>query len=207
METIGGLWVISAPSGTGKSTLCELLRESEKNVSVSISFTTRRPRPGERDGLEYHFVSRAEFEKMIHNGEFLEWAEVHHQFYGTAKKQVLALVNQGKQVLFDIDVQGGLQIKKACPQAGLVFILPPSMQELRRRLTQRGTEDASQLQVRLANAQRELEQGLAYDFHIVNSDLEDALAQLRVLVVEKKDAQTPKADHLIFDLLAQCTSG
>ena len=206
MNTKGGLWVISAPSGTGKSTLCKLLLESEKNVSVSISYTTRRPRPAERNGVDYHFVSRASFEQMVAQGAFLEWAQVHQQLYGTAKEDVQALLQQGKQVLFDIDVQGGLQIKRACPESSLVFILPPSIKELRRRLSGRGTEDSEQIGVRLYNAKTELQQGLIYDFHVVNSDLRQAVAQLRSLVVDKKESKTPKAEQLIFDLLAQCSS-
>lgn len=174
----GRLVVVSAPSGTGKSTVCRALVERRDDVAVSISYTTRPPRGDERDGREYHFVDDATFDAMIAAGAFLEWAPVHGRRYGTARADVEALRARGCDVLFDIDVQGGQQIKRAEPEARLVFILPPSMDELVRRLTGRGTETPAQVAARLRTAVWELEQGADYDCWLVNDSVERAVAEL-----------------------------
>ncbi len=200
----GRLVVVSAPSGTGKSTVCRALVERRDDVAVSISYTTRPPRGDERDGVEYHFVDDATFDAMIAAGAFLEWAPVHDRRYGTARADVEALRASGSDVLFDIDVQGGRQIKGAEPEARLVFILPPSIDELVRRLTDRGTETAAQVAARLGTAVWELEQGAAYDCWLVNDTVERAVAELDALRRAPIDrAQMRDRQRLIEALLAE----
>ena len=138
----GNLFVVAAPSGAGKTTLVRLLLEQESSVHLSISYTTRGPRPGEENGREYHFVDNVEFQAMIARHEFLEWAEVHGNFYGTSQKWIADQLAAGHDVLLEIDWQGAQQVRKLFPQAIGIFILPPSMEELTRRLTGRGTDAA-----------------------------------------------------------------
>jgi guanylate kinase len=174
----GRLIVVSAPSGTGKSTLCARLCALRPQVAVSISYTTRPPRGAERDGVEYHFVDDAEFDRMIAAGAFLEWARVFSRRYGTARANVETLLAEGRDVLFDIDVQGGFQIKRAVPAARLVFLLPPSLAELARRLRGRETESEAQVRERMRTAAWELEQGRGYDCFVINDELERAVGEL-----------------------------
>lgn len=174
----GKMVVISAPSGAGKSTVCNRLREIDSEVAVSISYTTRAPRGEEKDGVAYHFVDEEEFDRMVGEGAFLEWAVVHGKRYGSSRADTEKLLAQGKDVLFDIDVQGGQQIKRAAPEALLVFLLPPSITELVRRLKSRGTETDKQMERRLANAIEELRQGKDYDFHVMNDVLDEAVRQV-----------------------------
>ncbi len=200
----GRLVVVSAPSGTGKSTVCRALVERRDDVAVSISYTTRPPRGDERNGREYHFVDDATFDAMIAAGAFLEWAPVHGRRYGTARADVEALRARGCDVLFDIDVQGGQQIKRAEPEARLVFILPPSMDELVRRLTGRGTETPAQVAARLRTAVWELEQGADYDCWLVNDSVEKAVAELDGLRRAAIDrAQMRDRQRLLEALLAE----
>ncbi len=201
----GRLVVISAPSGTGKSTVCRRLRAEHDDIAVSVSYTTRAPRGSERDGYEYHFIDEACFDRMIEAGEFLEWAEVFGKRYGSGLADVEKLLAEGKDVLFDIDVQGGAQIKKAVPEAVLIFLLPPSMEELTRRLDLRGTESADQMTKRLKKAVFELGQSVHYDYLVVNDDLEKALAQVNSIRQETPD-DTEKNSALVADLIHQAHS-
>jgi len=201
----GRLVVISAPSGTGKSTVCRRLRAEHDDIAVSVSYTTRAPRGSERDGCEYHFIDEACFDRMIEAGEFLEWAEVFGKRYGSGLADVEKLLAEGKDVLFDIDVQGGAQIKKAVPEAVLIFLLPPSMEELTRRLDLRGTESADQMTKRLKKAVFELGQSVHYDYLVVNDDLEKALAQVNSIRQETPD-DTEKNSALVADLIHQAHS-
>jgi len=178
MNRRGRLVVVSAPSGTGKSTVCGLLRQRRPEVAVSISYTTRPPRGHERNGVEYHFVDEAAFDDMVAAGQFLEWARVHDHRYGTARRDVERLLEQGRDVLFDIDIQGGLQIRRQVPEALLIFLLPPSLQELLRRLQGRATESPAQIRRRLETAVAELEQCRHYQWLVVNDDLEGAVDQV-----------------------------
>jgi guanylate kinase len=182
----GLLIVISAPSGTGKTTLCHKLLEEFPDVEFSVSYTTRRPRPGEVNGRDYWFVSREEFMKMVEEGDFLEWAEVYGNLYGTSKSQVLKALNQGKDVLLDIDTQGALQVKKNFPDAVLIFILPPSLQELERRLRKRGTDDEETIKKRLKIAREEIKRARHYDYLIVNDELEVAYNKLKSIITAEK---------------------
>jgi len=177
----GNLYVVAAPSGAGKTTLVRLLLEREP-VQLSISWTTRGPRPGEENGREYHFTTVDEFQAMISRQEFLEWAEVHGNYYGTSKKWIADRLAGGSDVLLEIDWQGAQQVRAEFPEAIGVFILPPSMEELTRRLTGRGTDAAEVIERRLAAAQAEMRHVGEFDYVIVNDRLELALDDLCAVV-------------------------
>ncbi len=187
-ERTGRLVVISGPSGVGKSTISrEVLRRS--GATFSVSATTRQPRPGEVDGRDYRFVDRPAFERMIEQGELLEWAEVFGNLYGTPVGPVRDAMAAGKVVLLEIDVQGGLQVHEKMPSATFVLIEPPDDEELRRRLTGRGTEDDETLTRRLGKAREELRvarQSGAYDRVVVNRDIETAVREIVEIVNESK---------------------
>ncbi|KAB2926929.1 MAG: guanylate kinase [Dechloromonas sp.] len=178
----GNLYVVAAPSGAGKTTLVRLLLENEPEVQLSISHTTRDPRPGEQDGREYHFVDSDEFRAMIDRHDFLEWAEVHGNFYGTSKKRIADRLASGGDVLLEIDWQGAQQVRALFPAAIGVFILPPSMEELTRRLTGRGTDSSEVISRRLAAAQAEMRHVGEFDYVIINDQLDRALEDLRAVV-------------------------
>ncbi len=178
---LGQVLVVCAPSGTGKSTLINKLREEFPNFGFSVSYTTRDPRKGEQDGREYHFVSRETFVAMRSQGEFCEWAEVHGNLYGTATAPVMQMLDAGKDVLFDIDVQGAKQLKKIFYKGNFILLLPPSRDELIRRLTGRGTDSEQSIAKRLANARGEIAQAEFFDYWIVNDDLEKAYQEFRAV--------------------------
>ncbi|BCD68597.1 guanylate kinase [Nitratiruptor sp. YY09-18] len=189
----GALLVVSGPSGAGKSTLIKTILQEQKDIYFSISTTTRPMRPGEVDGKDYYFVTKEEFEKDIEEGMFLEWANVHGNYYGTSLRPVLQALNEGKLVLFDIDVQGFFSIKTSdlAPLMTSVFVTTPSMSELKERLEQRGTDSREVIQKRLENAQKEIVHMGEYDYIIINSDLEISKQQMRALatVARLKHAQ------------------
>lgn len=182
----GLLIVISAPSGTGKTTLVHMLLKEFPDLEFSVSYTTRPPRPGEVDGKDYHFVDRKTFERMIEEGDFLEWAEVYGNLYGTSRTQVLRALNEGRDVILDIDTQGALQVKKNFPEAVLIFILPPSLKELERRLRNRGTDDEETIERRLKIAREEIRRAPLYDYIVVNDVLEVAYENLRSIIRAEK---------------------
>jgi guanylate kinase len=179
---MGSLFVVSAPSGAGKTTLCRRILSNLNDLAYSVSYTTRSPRSGEMDGRDYHFVSRETFREMIDRGAFLEWAEVFGRFYGTGRDWVASRLAEGLDVLVDIDVEGARQIKHNFPAAVLVFVLPPTMAELGRRLRDRGAETEQDLETRLNHAPKEIEARGMYDFLVVNDRLEQAENDLLTVI-------------------------
>lgn len=178
----GNLYVVAAPSGAGKTTLVRLLLEGQQDIRLSISYTTRDPRPGEENGREYHFVDTSEFRAMIERHDFLEWAEVHGNFYGTSQKWIADQLAAGVDVLLEIDWQGAQQVRSLFPAAIGIFILPPSMEELTSRLTGRGTDSSGVIARRLAAAQAEMRHVGEFDYVIINDQLAQALDDLRAVV-------------------------
>lgn len=179
----GHLFVLSGPSGAGKGTLRKALFQALPDLVYSISCTTRRPRPGERDGADYRFISAEAFRDLSLKGAFLEEAQVHGNRYGTLHEDVERELEAGRDVVLEIDVQGARQVKMRFPEAILLFILPPSRSELERRLRSRGTEDENDLALRLKNAEREMEEADDYDHAIVNDHFDRALSELTEIVV------------------------
>ncbi|MER5770901.1 guanylate kinase [Streptomyces sp. NPDC001985] len=177
------LTVLSGPSGVGKSTVVAHMRKVHPEVWLSVSATTRRPRPGERDGVQYFFVSDDEFDKLIANGELLEWAEFAGNRYGTPRRAVLDRLEAGEPVLLEIDLQGARQVKEAMPESRLVFLAPPSWDELVRRLTGRGTESAEVIERRLTVAKVELASESEFDTTLVNTSVEDVSRELLALMM------------------------
>ena len=177
----GRLFVISGPSGTGKGTICKELVKDNK-IMLSVSMTTRKPREGEVHGVNYFFASKEDFLKKVEEGGFLEYAEVFGNYYGTPKMEVLELLDKGIDVLLEIDVQGALQIKEVYPDAVLVFILPPTLKELRNRLSGRGTETPEVVERRLGEAVKEISYVMQYDYVVINDTLEEAIDKVRVVI-------------------------
>lgn len=188
--------VVCAPSGTGKTTLIKRLVAEFPRFAFSVSCTTREPRPGERDGIDYEFLNRDAFKKRRDAGFFAEWAEVYGNFYGTPLVSTQELLAKGRDVLFDIDVQGASQLRRTIPGARLIFILPPSRVELERRLTERGTETAESLARRTAIAGRELAQAHWFNSWIINDNLEQAWQELRAAYIAATLTPACQADFL-----------
>jgi guanylate kinase len=174
----GTLFIVSAPSGAGKTSLVKALLKADPAIRLSVSFTTRAPRPGETDGRDYHFVSRERFEAMLGEGEFLEHAEVYGNFYGTSKSGITRDLEAGRDILLEIDWQGAAQVKRDFPQATSIYILPPSFNALRTRLTGRGQDSAETIERRLAAAAGDVAHADAFDYIIVNDDFDHALLDL-----------------------------
>ncbi len=179
----GVLLVVSGPSGTGKGTVCRQLQQRmDDRVRYSISATTRHPREGEVDGREYFFFDRAHFEALREQNGFLEWAEVYGNYYGTPRAYVEDVLASGRDCILEIDTQGAFQVREAAPEAVLVFLAPPSLEELRRRLTGRGTEDAEEVEKRLGCAEREMACRHRYDYIVVNDVVERAAEKLEAIL-------------------------
>jgi guanylate kinase len=203
MEYPGNLFVVAAPSGAGKSSLVKSLLELDSHLVVSVSHTTRKPRGQEQDGREYHFVDEAEFRRMVGAGAFFEWAEVHGNLYGTSKAGVQTLVQNGHDVVLEIDWQGALQIKKLFPNAVLIFILPPTFEELAQRLNRRGEDGAEVIAQRLVNARHEVAQARHFDFVIINALFETAVFDLKTVVHSQrlKYASQLRSKPAVFEAL------
>ncbi|MBI4870034.1 MAG: guanylate kinase [Candidatus Riflebacteria bacterium] len=178
--------VVSGPSGAGKSTLCDRYTQTERNAELVITATTREPRTTEADGVDYHFLDRPEFERRIRDEEFLQWAEVHGNYYGSPLAEVHRLHSQGKDVILEIDVQGGLNVQRRFPSALLIYVTPSDLQELFRRLRGRATETAEQIQRRIANARKELLQLPHYDYVLFNDNLDTALGRWGEIIRSEK---------------------
>jgi guanylate kinase len=182
METPGNLFCVAAPSGAGKSSLVKALLELDSHLAVSVSHTTRAPRGQEQDGREYWFVDESGFRAMVDRGEFFEWAQVHGNLYGTSRRAIEARLQGGEDVVLEIDWQGALQIKHLFPHAVLIFILPPSWDELRQRLMRRGEDKPEVIAQRMANAREEVAQARHFDFVIINALFETELFDLKTVV-------------------------
>lgn len=190
----GDLFVISAPSGTGKTTLIRRLLGNIEGIDFSVSFTTRKIRAGEREGVDYHFVDDARFSRMVDAAEFLEWAQVHGQRYGTSAALVDGSLARGHDVLLDIDTQGAASVRALRRDAVLIFILPPGRQALETRLAGRGLESAAEVRRRLGAAREELEKYVNYDHLVINDDLENALRELTSIVLSYRTRVARRRD-------------
>jgi guanylate kinase len=190
----GVLFVITAPSGAGKTSLIKALLQDEPALELSTSYTTRAPRPGERDGREYHFVDVPAFEAMRARGEFLESAEVHGNHYGTSRKVISDTLERGQDLILEIDWQGARQVRELYPECIGIFILPPTLEELERRLRARGHDAEAVIQRRLANAQAEMAHAGEFKYAIINKDFDTARAELaRIIRSERRPRQPRKA--------------
>ncbi len=188
----GLLFVVSAPSGTGKTTVCRRLLERDPGLALSVSHTTRRPRPGEVPGRDYHFVSHREFRDLVERGAFVEFAEYGGNLYGTSEAELERILEQGRDALLEIEVQGAAQIRARRPDARGIFLLPPSLEVLEARLRGRGTDDEEAIQKRLALARRELAAIGTFDYAVVNDDLEGTVdALLSIIEAERRGDPAP----------------
>lgn len=186
--------VLAATSGTGKTTLAHRLVGDSSRYVFSVSATTRPPRPGERDGVDYHFLSRQDFERRIADGAFAEWADVHDRLYGTPVEEIEAEARRGRHVVLDIDVQGARQIRERIPDAVLIFVLPPSVDIMMVRLLRRGTEPPENIARRLVSALEELQAVSEFDYVVVNDDLDECLDEIRTIVEKGVAPEAPRVD-------------
>ena len=198
----GLLFIVTAPSGAGKSSLVNAVLADDQGLALSISYTTRAPRPGEANGREYHFVDRAAFQRMLDAGEFLESAEVHGNYYATSQKQIAGERAAGRDVVLEIDWQGAEQVRRIFPEAIGVFILPPSLGELERRLRARGKDSDAAIRRRLAAAETEMSHAAEFDYVIINNEFEEARRDLVAVVrasrltLERQSARHPELFRL-----------
>jgi guanylate kinase len=196
----GIIFILSAPSGAGKTTLYNGLREIYPEIRLSVSWTTRARRRGEISGRDYRFISERRFAALKRRGEFAEWARVHDYYYGTPKRPLVRAVKAGEDIFLDIDVQGARKIKQAYPEAVAVFILPPSIAELKRRLSARGTDGKATIERRLANARGEMSEIIKYDYYVVNRELGAAIKSLSA-IVEAERARTVRVRRWLIEPL------
>lgn len=183
MNRKGILFVISGPSGVGKGTIKDVLLDKNKEINLSISATTRGPRLGEIDGREYFFINETEFQAMVDNEQFLEWANVYSHRYGTPRKFVSENMQKGRDVLLEIDIQGALQVKNTLPEGVFVFIAPPSFQELQLRLCNRGKDSKESIAERLSSYEREMRHLSDYDYVVINDEVENAVRQVQAIII------------------------
>ena len=193
----GQLFVVSGPSGVGKGTICRELLKEDIGVSLSISMTTRNPRPGEEEGKSYYFVSHEKFESEIQSGGFLEYAKVYENYYGTPKQKVLDTLKSGIDVILEIDTQGALLAKKHYPKGVFIFILPPTMAVLRQRLTDRRSETEEQINMRLNLAMSEIAFIGEYDYYVVNAELAESTARMKEIIMAERSKVTQNINEII----------
>ena len=200
MHHPGNVFVVSAPSGAGKSTLVQRLVRSVPDLVFSISFTTRKPRPGEVDGHDYFYIDEERFDRMVREGGFVEWVQVYGHRYGTGRDWLNGVLATGKDVLLDIETTGALNLRKAIPDARMIFILPPSAASLEQRLRSRGKDSDEQIAIRLRHARHELELYPAYDYLVMNDDLELAYRQFEGIVFAtraSRERMAPAAQRIL----------
>ncbi|NME81721.1 guanylate kinase [Clostridium sp. SM-530-WT-3G] len=194
----GLLIVISGPSGAGKGTICKSFMERNKEVVLSVSATTRSPRKGEVDGVNYHFMTKEQFKEKIEADDFLEYAEVYDNFYGTPKSNVEELLESGKDVILEIDIQGALKVKENAEEGIFIFILPPSMEELKQRIIKRGSETEESLMKRFKSAYKEINFVSKYNYAVVNDEVETAVEKLESIITAEK-CRVDRIKHSILD--------
>ena len=202
MSAAGRIFVVSGPSGSGKSTLIREVRQKVPDLGYSVSHTSRPPRGQEKNGVEYHFVSRKNFQEMIDKGDFVEWAEVYRDLYGTSVSSLRSQITIGLDVIMDIDVQGGRNIKDHFKDAILIYVLPPSLEILEKRLRERGTDDEKAIRTRLKKAGKEIKNCVSYDYLLFNDQLDQTVEELKsILIAERcrKSVRLPKA-RTLFNL-------
>lgn len=192
----GKLFVLSGPSGAGKGTICKEIVRRE-NIGLSVSMTTRAPRGQEEHGKSYYFVSEEDFQKTIDEGGFLEYAQIYGHSYGTPKRAVLDQLSQGRDIILEIEMQGAFQVKNVYPEGILIFILPPSLAELRKRLIERGTEDEEDIRIRQQATLNEIALIHDYDYFVINGDLEEAVDRVRSIILAEHSKVDPQVDRLI----------
>lgn len=197
----GKLFIVSGPSGAGKGTICKrLIEESDPGrIELSVSMTTRKARVGEEEGRSYYFVSRERFIQEVKNDGFIEYAEVYENYYGTPKEKVLDKLSQGVDIVLEIDIQGAMKVKEAYPEGVFIFILPPSMSILRKRLTGRGTDSLKTIDMRLAHTLDELSYIEEYDYVVVNGELEEAVSRVKAIVVAEHSKVTENIKRILID--------
>jgi guanylate kinase len=195
----GRLLVVSGPSGAGKGSISKRIVEEVDDLVYSISMTTRAPRPDEVDGKNYYFVSHEEFQQTIQQNGFLEYAKVYGEYYGTPRAQVMQHLEEGKDVVLEIDIQGAMNIRKSYPKGVLIFILPPSMTELRKRITGRGSETKSDIELRLGEALKEIAYIDKYDYCVVNGDLDEAVSRVKAIII----AEHSRVEEDIYELIQE----
>lgn len=197
----GKLFIVSGPSGAGKGTICKrLIEESDPGrIELSVSMTTRKARVGEEEGRSYYFVSKERFLQEVKNDGFIEYAEVYENYYGTPKEKVLDKLSQGVDIVLEIDIQGAMKVKEAYPEGVFIFILPPSMSILRKRLTGRGTDSLKTIDMRLAHTLDELSYIEEYDYVVVNGELEEAVSRVKAIVVAEHSKVTENIKRILID--------
>ena len=195
----GVLLVVSGPSGAGKGTICKALLEKHKEIYLSVSATTRAPRKGEVDGVNYYFTTKEEFVKRVEEGDFLEHAEVYGNYYGTPKSSVEKMLEQGKDVILEIDIQGALKVKENCEEGIFIFILPPSMEELKQRIIKRGSETEESLMTRFKSAYKEINYISKYNYAVVNDEVDLAVKKLEAIITAEKCRVDRMKHHNILD--------